>query len=534
MSSDALEKLPRARQAAFNHSSMEHNSGCLPGTRVDVIKKVRAWALSDDKSCIFWLSGSAGAGKSTIAHTLCTEFEKEGRLGASFFFSRDEDERSRATLFFPTLAWQLAHSQPAAVRKVLQDESNERPHIADLIWIEQWKTLIAKPLQQRQGGIVVIIIDALDECSADADVKRLISVLVQARDISSCSVRIVITSRPEVAIRQPMNDSEIVQYQLPLRLQDEPDDVVDADICLYFYDQFARIKRDREFPLDMWPSIDTINKLVHQAQRLFIYAATVCKFVGQYESVTPDEALLFLFSERTDLRNVYEEEGLGSLDALYTEVLHQAAKAGQSTRQRRLCDLQREVVGVITTLEDPLPISALAEISGLHIVAIRNGLRRLHSVIRVPADDGTPVRLYHPSFRDFIQDRRRCVDQDFYIDPTDFHAMLSSSCLNIMRGQIGIGLTRDILNLVKPGTRRSEVSNTTIRKSIRPALSYAISYWTVHVMKGNIAIKDHGEVDNFLQEHLSHWMEGLCWLGQLSSAVRQIIQLQARVKVCTF
>jgi hypothetical protein len=57
---------------------------------------------------IYWLSGLAGIGKSTIAKTVADRAEGRGMLGASFFFSRGDEPLRNPQLVFPTLAFQLA------------------------------------------------------------------------------------------------------------------------------------------------------------------------------------------------------------------------------------------------------------------------------------------------------------------------------------------------------------------------------------------------------------------------------------------
>ena len=63
------------------------------------------------KPPVYWLNGLAGTGKSTIAQTIAERLFAEGQLGASFFCSRDFEDRSNLDLIFPTLAAQL-HQQP--------------------------------------------------------------------------------------------------------------------------------------------------------------------------------------------------------------------------------------------------------------------------------------------------------------------------------------------------------------------------------------------------------------------------------------
>ena len=73
-----------------------------------------AWANSADSPPVFWLTGEAGSGKTTIAYTIAQYFdglEKTRRrtlLGGSFFYFRQFEQTRRQIHIIPILAYQLA------------------------------------------------------------------------------------------------------------------------------------------------------------------------------------------------------------------------------------------------------------------------------------------------------------------------------------------------------------------------------------------------------------------------------------------
>jgi pantothenate kinase-related protein Tda10 len=69
-----LTKLPVAKGASFNSHNEEHNAQCLLGTRTKLLDEITIWANNKDSKSIFWLSGMAGTGKSTIAQTVAQSF----------------------------------------------------------------------------------------------------------------------------------------------------------------------------------------------------------------------------------------------------------------------------------------------------------------------------------------------------------------------------------------------------------------------------------------------------------------------------
>jgi len=96
-----------------------NRQGCLSGTRKDVLRDIGDWLASEQGQHVFWLNGLAGTGKSTIAQTFAETAFADGRLGASFFCSRDFEDRSNLQMIFPTLAFQLACQYPPFRKELL-------------------------------------------------------------------------------------------------------------------------------------------------------------------------------------------------------------------------------------------------------------------------------------------------------------------------------------------------------------------------------------------------------------------------------
>src|SRR5258705_13071070 len=95
---------PHAISATFESLDPEKLVRCSDGTRMDILDRVYHWIDVEDVRSgnvgitknprMFWINGSAGTGKTTIAYTVAEACRKRGILGASFFCSRDYAERS--------------------------------------------------------------------------------------------------------------------------------------------------------------------------------------------------------------------------------------------------------------------------------------------------------------------------------------------------------------------------------------------------------------------------------------------------------
>ncbi|KAJ6557464.1 hypothetical protein B0H19DRAFT_872491, partial [Mycena capillaripes] len=90
---------------------------CAPGTRVEIQADITRWLLpgSKNKARIFWITGIAGSGKSTLSATLVDNLRKKGTpVAAQLFISRNIPETIDSAKIIPTIAQQLAEFSPAA------------------------------------------------------------------------------------------------------------------------------------------------------------------------------------------------------------------------------------------------------------------------------------------------------------------------------------------------------------------------------------------------------------------------------------
>ena len=232
----------------------------------------------------------AGTGKSTISRTVAQSFANDGRLGASFFFKRGEGGRDNASRFFTTIAAQLVRTVPRIVpyvRKAIDAD----PGISGRLMKVQFENLILQPLSE-VGQIsanmlrFVIVVDALDECEREGDIKNILYLLSQTQHLKSIQIQIFLTSRPELPIRLGFKKMSADAHQ-DVVLQDIPQATIEHDISCFLQGEFAKIRddyncshsRESSLPAD-WLGESNIRTLATMASPLFIFAATVCRFVG--------------------------------------------------------------------------------------------------------------------------------------------------------------------------------------------------------------------------------------------------------------
>ncbi|KAL3449175.1 nucleoside phosphorylase domain-containing protein [Aspergillus insuetus] len=180
-----------------------------------------SYQAEDEGPCIFCLEGMAGTGKSTISRTAAAGFCRQGILAASFFFKK--------------------------VR--VQQAVNREPDILTKIIEKQYEQLLLQPLidfraLEHGKPYYAIIIDALDECEGE----------------------VVEVYRPEHAA--------LLGFRSLLEK-----DLIARDISLFLEHRFSKLREKQHSLPERWPGKDRLQKLVTIAIPLFIFAATICRFL---------------------------------------------------------------------------------------------------------------------------------------------------------------------------------------------------------------------------------------------------------------
>ena len=189
-----LNSIRSAQDAEHRHGDCR---GCLRGTRRAILDEIELWTRDFDKPPVYWLNGLAGTGKTTIAQMVAERIFLNGQLGASFFCSRDFEDRSNLHLIFPTLAIQLARRY-TEFRLILVPLVQSDPTIVHESLYGQMNKLIVKPLI-KSAVSAMIIIDTLDKCEDEEPTSVILSVLGQF--VSQIpKVKFFVTSRPELCI----------------------------------------------------------------------------------------------------------------------------------------------------------------------------------------------------------------------------------------------------------------------------------------------------------------------------------------------
>ena len=218
-----------------------NRQGCLKGTRKEILNDINLWFANKGGQRVFWLNGLAGTGKSTIAQSFAETTSEDGKLGASFFCSRDFEDRSNLQKIFPTLAFQLACQYPH-FRRVSLEVLKKYPDIGHESLCSQMEKLLVGPLKATQTA-TLIIIDALDECKDKEPASAILSILSRFVD-QIPTVKFFITGRPEPRIRSGFRLESLAPITEVLKLHEVKPEVVDRDIELFFRTQLTSLVKN--------------------------------------------------------------------------------------------------------------------------------------------------------------------------------------------------------------------------------------------------------------------------------------------------
>jgi hypothetical protein len=492
---------------------------------MDILRDIYTWANDENGRTIFFLNGLAGTGKSTVARTVARYYFDKQRLGASFFFSRGGGDVGHAAKFATTIAVQLATSIPT-LNHYVSDAVLERSDIASRSLRDQWQELVLSPLSKLDGcqSWYTLVVDALDECGNEDDIRLILHLLADVRSLKRVRLRVLLTSRPEIPIRHGFRQIPDGEHQ-DFVLHNMSRSIVDHDINIFFEHNLRAIQQERSLATG-WPGEEIVEKLVQTACGLFIWAATACRYIhnGKRHAAKRLDTILKGSSSSST-------ESEKHLDDIYTTVLgHSISSEYTAEEKEESYGMLRLILGSIVLLSSPLSIHSLHKLLHLPKEDVVQTLEDLHSVIDIPQDNKDPLRLHHPSFRDFLLSKDRCQKADLWVNEKQAHQMLADSCLQLL----STSLKQDICELNAPGMFAAKVESSRVYQYLPPEVQYACLYWVHHLHRSGTLLRDDDKVHRFLQEHLIHWLEALGWMGEVPEGAHAVTVLEAIVVVCSF
>jgi hypothetical protein len=458
---------------------------------------------------IYWLRAEAGAGKSTISHTVAHQAAELNQLGACFFLHRDYAKRRDPRLIINTLAFHLARFHPdvAAGVKAALDKNPDLGSI-DSIPIK-FDRLILDPIIAAKTLVEPILLviddlDSLDTKDEDARSRRrdFFDYISHHHQKFPPFLKVLMTSRPERDVIRSLKHLE------PHILQDSSDDI--ARLAKVLLDKVAK-----EFGLQPpWPNSDILHALVQRSGDLFIWIKTACQFIAHRD---PQRRL------RLVLDGNLPQGAESQLDRLYRDaILNHAEKEGENDEEFYM--IFRKIVGCIAYLRNPLTPEAIDSLLELSAEAPSRHTIMLFESFLITTEGGS-VRPFHPSFIDFLTNKERCKSHLLFIGP-EHGQNLAKRCLELMLAS----LKRNVCDLDDPLVR----NNTSTKEKIPKDLLYACQFWADHLQAAPFDEKIFRLVEDFFFTKIMFWVEVLSLAGLVGDAIPALSAACVWVKVCVY
>ncbi|OJK05044.1 hypothetical protein ASPACDRAFT_38612 [Aspergillus aculeatus ATCC 16872] len=528
-----------APQARLDSFESQYKTECFEGTQIEVLEQIHAWVVSSGPDHMYWLRGMAGTGKSTIARTIATQCRHRKFLpeticlGGTFFFDQNQGELSTAPYLFPTLCTAIADCLPE-IRSEIYEVNKDHSNISYESLSKQWTNLILAPFlrlekQNRLPAMtLVVVIDGLDECKSGRDgdnIGTILNLITEASRLSSIRLKFLLTSRPESHILSRFE--AISRSSTCLQISElhkiEPStgiDVPDDDITKFLRTKTREItKRHLELKPD-WPGEERLDELKRKVDGLWIYAATACLFIG-------DEKIKYADTVEKRLNNLLRGSGgvttpQGTLDELYLRILQSSVMQSVVPEEvEGIRSLFQSIVGTIVVLRHPLSTNALSALSTIPVRDIKTQVNQLGSVISMGKDQGSPIRLAHLSFKEFLVDSTRCTDKNFQISREERHAALLQNCLDTLEST----LQQDICGFADYAILQENIPAEHVARCLPDHVQYSCLYWVEHLQLANDPLIDNGRVHRFLKKHTLNWLEALSILGRMYEGTHAVIML---------
>ncbi|KAG6914895.1 hypothetical protein DXG01_014675 [Tephrocybe rancida] len=503
---------------------------CTPGTRVDVLKGILSWLQQPDGEPVYWLTGPAGIGKTTVAKTICELVDDRYNDGdanwsmyhglgnifklplVSYFCSRQLDS-GESGLLVPTLCRRLcdhSSSYAACLAEVLEKDS-EMAHATLYIQliqmlIQPWKASVSERL-----GLppLIIVIDALDENQSGPVFLKHLLCAVGATRLSG--LKLFVTSREDEEIS---NFCSTLPQGTVLHLQDIQKQIVQDDIGLYLAESMSGLHSCAAYH-------KLIKKLIKLSNGLFIFAATAVKIVKANDT-TVDEQVVVLQEIIDHLGNNVH------LDALYAQIVKDAVSHPNSSVQTP----RLQVLHTILCAMHPISDIVVAQLTKTTVEVVALVLKKLHPVM-YKAHDGM-IYTYHASFADYIHQTPKAAEIAFnpHCDVGLYHGLLAKRCYEIMEGQ----LCFNICGLESSFVKDADIPDLEkhIKVNIDSSLKYAALKWMAHLNSTSDPEETlQNKPQQFVKELLLFWVEVVNLLNARRECMQRLDMLKAWIDKCT-
>jgi len=487
---------------------------CMDGTRQSLLNQIIDWVPNKSNALqrnAYWLYGSPGVGKTSLAHSICASLHERNHLAGAFFCRRDDPNLSKPVNILPAFIHKLSILFPpfrTIVAKHLHDDPN--------LTLESMEGSLflnfIRSLPHQPEHTLVFVIDALDECGDAQSRTRLLEVLTNAA-AQAPWLKIIVTSRTEADIQEffdTLTQSSHLRYDLAT------DQDAGADLRAFARNQFGLVAKFWHLPTS-WPEESDFDKAISRASGLFIFIKTlVLALLG---GTDPEESLKAALQDSAGT-------GLTSLYELYSSILKAQSALNNVEFQR--------MVGMLLAASPHRALceETIAELAGVKPYLVKTWVNVLSSLLYRDEAANGGIRVRHLSVYDFFLSDR-C---SYQVNVLDADVQLGIACLKAMTTQLRFNICKlDDSRLANADVRDLP---SRVEQNISDALQYSCLHWLDHLCFPPVKRDQHTLVLGSLKEFFEglyplFWVEVLSIMEMVPIGVPSLRRLLSWVRVST-
>ncbi|KAL2885567.1 Vegetative incompatibility protein HET-E-1 [Ceratocystis lukuohia] len=490
-----------------NYDMDENDKQCLsdlfiadPGTDKKTIESTKGGLLEDSykwiishnsfeqfrkgsESQILWIKGDPGKGKTMLLCGIIDELMLENSSTLSYFFCQATSNRhNTATSVLRGLIHHLARCNPRLIKHVREKYDYKRELFkTEMPWHDLCDILTA---MVNDPGVkdVILIVDGLDECSADRP--KLLKFIIKP-----LPVKWIVSSRNWLDIQDALEDAK---HKVKIHLEINQDSVSAAvDSFIEFkVDQLMRTKK-----CDEAKKAAILEYLKTNSNGTFLWVALVCHELSN-----------------SQVRNRHMLDTMKSLppglDPLYQRMMMNISES----KDAQLC---KDIVAYVLIVYRPLTLDELRVlVEGLEderTIEVEELIASCGSFLTI---HNNVVSFVHQSAKDYFQNKALQEILPFGLSHQHHKVLLRS--LDILHKK----LQRDIYGLQAPGCLIDEVS-VPEPNPLAP-IQYFCIFWADHLCESaaDDAVNVNDRILAFLKEKYLQWLEAISLLRTISSAGR--------------
>ena len=488
---------------------------CMDGTRQSFLNQITDWVVNTSSQenglqrNSYWIYGSPGIGKTSLAHSICASLHERDLLAGAFFCRRDDPILSEPINILPTFIHELAMCFPP-FRTIVAKHLREDPKITPESMKGSLLLDFICSLPRHPEHALVFVMDALDECGDAQSRPRLLRALTNAA-AQAPWLKIIVTSRTDVDI-QRFFDTLTQSSYIPYDLATDRD--ASTDLRAFARSQFDLVAS--ALYLDApWPKVSDFDRVISRANGLFIFIKTLVLALERSED--PEESLKDALQDSAGT-------GLAALCTLYSSIL-------KARIVRKKAEFRR-MIGVLLAASPyrALCDETIAELAGVKVNVVRAWVDGLSSLLYRDEAANRGIRVRHLSVYDFFVSDR-C---DYQVNVRDADVQLGIVCLDAMTTQLRF----NICKLDDSRLTNAEVRDlaSRVKENISDPLQYSCLHWLDHLCLPP-ATRDQcelvlGSLKKFFEGlYALFWIEVLSIMGMVPIGIPGLRKLVSWVRV---